>query len=216
MIKISPSLLAADFTNLAKDIELLEKAGADMLHIDIMDGIFVPNITFGPDQIRQLKQITSLCFDVHLMIDDPERYISQFAEAGCDIITVHAEAAHHLNKTIHSIKSHGVKVGVSLNPATSLSVLDYVLDDIDMVLIMCVNPGYGGQQFIPSSIKKIKDTRKMIGDRNIEIEVDGGINLETGPLATMAGANILVAGSYTFNGNAIENIKNLRATISEK
>lgn len=213
MIKLSPSLLAADFTNIERDIRLLEKAGIDMLHIDIMDGHFVPNITFGPNQIKQLRKITSLYFDVHLMIEDPENYIDLFAEAGCDNITIHAESAHHLNKTINSIKNHGVKVGVSLNPATSLCTLDYVLDDIDMILIMCVNPGYGGQRFIPASIQKIKETRKMIGDRKIDIEVDGGINLTTAPEVIQAGANILVAGSYTFKGNVLENIKNIKAVF---
>ncbi len=213
MIKLSPSLLAADFTNLERDIRLLENAGIDMLHIDIMDGHFVPNITFGPDQIKQIRKITSMCFDVHLMIEDPEEYIDVFAEAGCDIITVHTESAHHLNKTINSIKKCGIKVGVSLNPATSLTTLDYVLDDIDMILIMCVNPGYGGQKFIPNSIQKIKDTRKLIGDKNIDIEVDGGINLLTAPQVIEAGANVLVAGSYTFNGDVVENIKNIKAVF---
>ena len=213
MIKLSPSLLAADFTNIERDVRLLEEAGIDMLHIDIMDGHFVPNITFGPDQIKQIRKITSLYFDVHLMIEDPESYIDSFAEAGCDNITIHTESAHHLNKTINSIKNHGIKVGVSLNPATSLTTLDYVLDDIDMILIMCVNPGYGGQKFIPNSIQKIKDTRKLIGDKNIDIEVDGGINLFTAPKVIEAGANILVAGSYTFDGDILENIKKIKAVF---
>ena len=213
MIKLSPSLLAADFTNIERDVRQLEEAGIDMLHIDIMDGHFVPNITFGPDQIKQIRKITSLYFDVHLMIEDPENYIDSFAEAGCDNITIHTESAHHLNKTINSIKNHGIKVGVSLNPATSLTTLDYVLDDIDMILIMCVNPGYGGQKFIPNSIQKIKDTRKLIGDKNIDIEVDGGINLFTAPKVIEAGANVLVAGSYTFDGDILENIKKIKAVF---
>lgn len=216
MLKIAPSLLSADFTDLAKDIKILEEAEADMLHIDIMDGHFVPNITFGPDQIKQLRKLTSMCFDVHLMISEPDKYIPQFAEAGSDIITVHAETSEHLNRTIQLIKSFSVKAGVSFNPATPLNSLDYILDDIDLILIMSVNPGYGGQKFIPASLNKIKDAAKIIGSRDIMLEVDGGINLSTASEVVEAGANVLVAGSYTFNGNVYENIRKLREICMKK
>ena len=210
MVKIAPSILSADFTNLQKDIRLLEDSQADMLHIDIMDGHFVPNITFGPDQLKQIRKITGLYLDVHLMINDPEKYIAAFVDAGSNMITVHAEAAHHLQRLLQTIKGSGVAAGVSLNPATPLCSLDYVLDDIDLILIMSVNPGYGGQKFIPVSEQKIRQAKKMIDDRPILLEVDGGINLETAHLAVNAGADILVAGSYTFNGNVRENIQKLK------
>ncbi len=210
MVKIAPSILSADFTNLQNDIRLLEDSEADMLHIDIMDGHFVPNITFGPDQLRQIRKITDLYLDVHLMINDPEKYIEAFVDAGSNMITVHAEAAHHLQRLLQTIKGFGVAAGVSLNPATPLCTLDYVLDDIDLILIMSVNPGYGGQKFIPVSGEKIRQTKKMIADRPILLEVDGGINLETAHLAVNAGADILVAGSYTFNGDVKENIHKLK------
>lgn len=210
MVKIAPSILSADFTNLQKDIRLLEDSEADMLHIDIMDGHFVPNITFGPDQLKQIRKITGLYLDVHLMINDPEKYIAAFVDAGSNMITVHAEAAHHLQRLLQTIKGFGVAAGVSLNPATPLCSLDYVLDDIDLILIMSVNPGYGGQKFIPVSEQKIRQAKKMIDDRPILLEVDGGINFETAHLAVDAGADILVAGSYTFNGNIKENIHKLK------
>ncbi|MFA0815954.1 MAG: ribulose-phosphate 3-epimerase [Anaerofustis sp.] len=210
MIKVAPSLLSADFTDLKKDIKLLESSEADMLHIDIMDGHFVPNITFGPDQVKQLRKVTDMYFDVHLMINEPEKYIEAFAEAGSNLITVHAEAAHHLQRLIHTIKSYGVAAGVSLNPATPLCMLDYVLDDVDLILIMSVNPGYGGQKFIPAMEDKIRQTKRMIGEREILLEVDGGINHQTAELAIHAGADILVAGSYTFHGDIRNNIKSLK------
>ncbi len=213
MLKIAPSLLAADFTNLTKDLRALEEAKADMLHVDIMDGHFVPNMTFGPDQIKQLRAITTLPFDVHLMISDPELFIPKFAEAGSDIITVHVETSAHLHRLIGFIKSFGIKAGVSFNPATPLSALDYIIEDIDLILIMSVNPGYGGQAFIPASLDKIADAAKRIGDRAIDLAVDGGINLSTASSVVKAGANMLIAGSYTFKGNVHDNIQKLRNSV---
>lgn len=210
MVKIAPSLLSADFANLERDIKELEKLNVDMLHLDMMDGCFVPNITFGPDQIKMLRNKTNLIFDAHMMIQDPDRYIERIAKAGADIITIHQEATTHLHRSLQIVKEQGVKVGISLNPATPIDTLKYVLDDIDMILLMTVNPGFGGQKFIPAMIDKIAEAKKMIGNRKIDIQVDGGINDIIGKECVKAGADILVAGSYIFNGNKEENIAKLR------
>lgn len=206
MIKIAPSILSADFSKLHEEIKKVEEAGADYLHIDVMDGHFVPNITIGAPVVKAIRKHSNLTFDVHLMIENPDFYIGDFAEAGADIITVHAEACRHLNRTIQNIKSYGKKVGVALNPATPLNVLDYSLEYIDMVLIMTVNPGFGGQKFIPNMIEKIKNQKTMICSRglNIDIEVDGGIKLDNYKQVVEAGANILVAGSAIFESDDIK------------
>lgn len=200
MIKIAPSILSADFSRLGGEIEAVEKAGADYIHIDVMDGHFVPNITIGPMIVKAVRPVTGLPLDVHLMISDPESFVVVFAEAGADIISVHAEAATHLHRTIQQIKELGVKASVSLNPATPLDVLEYVLDDLDMVLLMTVNPGFGGQSFISGVIPKIIRLREMIDNRglDIDIEIDGGINPETIAPVLKAGANVFVAGSAVF------------------
>lgn len=210
MIKIAPSILSADFANLEKEIKELESLKADMLHLDMMDGQFVPNITFGPDQIKMLRNKTNMVFDAHMMIQDPDRFIHRIAQAGANIITIHQEATLHLHRSIQLIKNEGIKVGVSLNPATPIETLKYVLDDIDMILLMTVNPGFGGQKFIPAMLEKIADTRKMIGKRPIDLQVDGGVNDITAKQCIEAGANILVAGSYIFKGDKVENIETLR------
>lgn len=212
-VKIAPSILGADFGNLERDIKEVEKCQVEMLHIDVMDGNFVPNIAFGPDQVKMLRQKTDMFFDVHLMIQNPDLLIPKFAEAGSDLIMVHQESTLHLHRTIKLIKSFGIKAGVSLVPATPLETLNYVLDELDMVLLMTVNPGYGGQSFIPACYQKIRDLKSMIGDRPIDIQVDGGINLETAPKAVAAGANVLVAGSFTFKGDVAENLKSLRESV---
>lgn len=206
-IIIAPSLLAADFSKLKEEIIEVEKLGAEYLHLDVMDGNFVPNISFGAPVISSLRKHSNLVFDVHLMVSEPDYLIKDFAEFS-DIITIHAEATKHLNRTIQLIKSFGKKVGVALNPSTSLDVIKYDLDNIDMVLIMTVNPGFGGQKFIPEMIQKIKDLRKI--NKNIDIEVDGGINDKTAKLVKEAGANVLVAGSYIFSGNYKEKIDSLK------
>ena len=200
MIKIAPSILSADFSKLDEQIKLIEKGGADMVHLDVMDGHFVPNITFGAPVIKMLRGVTDVPFDVHLMIENPERFIDDFVDAGADIITVHAESTVHLHRLIQQIKAHGVKAAVSLNPATPLGVLEYVLEDIDMVLIMSVNPGFGGQSFIPQCKDKIKALKKMILDKNldVEIQVDGGVKLDNIREIMECGADIFVAGSAIF------------------
>ena len=200
MIKIAPSILSADFSKLDEQIKLIEKGGADMVHLDVMDGHFVPNITFGAPVIKMLRGVTDVPFDVHLMIENPERFIDDFVDAGADIITVHAESTVHLHRLIQQIKAHGVKAAVSLNPATPLGVLEYVLEDIDMVLIMSVNPGFGGQSFIPQCKDKIKALKKMIVDKNldVEIQVDGGVKLDNIREIMECGADIFVAGSAIF------------------
>jgi ribulose-phosphate 3-epimerase len=201
MLYIAPSILSADFSKLAEEIRDVEKGGADLIHVDVMDGHFVPNITMGPLVVEAIRPHTALTLDVHLMIEQPDRYIPAFASAGANIISVHVEACRHLHRTLHMIKEHGVKAGVVLNPATPLSTIEHVLEDVEMVLLMTVNPGFGGQQFIPSVLPKIKNLRKTLAEKelhHIDIEVDGGINAETAALVTKAGANVLVAGNAIF------------------
>ncbi|HLE41774.1 MAG TPA: ribulose-phosphate 3-epimerase [Nitrospirota bacterium] len=200
-IKVAPSILSADFARLEDEIKAVEKAGADLIHVDVMDGHFVPNITIGPLIVEAARKATRLPLDVHLMIARPEQYISDFVKAGADYITVHVEATRHLNRVVQMIREHkGVRAGVSLNPATPLSGLDHILDNVDMVLIMSVNPGFGGQAFIPSSLEKIRSLRKRIDDLGlkIEIEVDGGVKPDNAAEIIRAGADILVAGSAVF------------------
>ncbi|WP_314557254.1 ribulose-phosphate 3-epimerase [uncultured Parvimonas sp.] len=200
MLELSPSLLSADFTNLKSDIEVLDKNGVKYLHLDVMDGMFVPNISFGPMIIKQLRPLTNMVFDVHLMIEDPDRYVQSFKDAGADILTVHYEACKHLHRTISYIKSLGMKAGVSLNPATNIDVLDYVLEDLDLVLIMSVNPGFGGQSFIPSALEKIKNLKEKIKERNLNVivEVDGGVKTTNVKDVVEAGADLIVSGSDVF------------------
>jgi ribulose-phosphate 3-epimerase len=216
MKKISPSILSADFTRLGEEIAAVEKAGADYLHIDVMDGHFVPNITIGPLVVKAVRPVTSIPFDVHLMISQPDLYIEEFVQAGADIISVHAEAATHLHRTLGHIRSCGAKSAVALNPATPISVLDHVLTQLDMVLIMSVNPGFEAQKFIPEVTTKIKSLREKIDSLgvNIEIEVDGGINHETIERVSSAGADVFVAGSAIYHSkDYAETIKGLRRNM---
>ena len=212
---IAPSILSADFSRLGEEIAAIEKGGADWVHVDVMDGHFVPNITIGPPVVASLRKITKLPLDVHLMIQDPDKYIEKFANAGADIITIHVETSPHLHRSVQFIKDQGCKAGVSLNPATSLATLDHILSDVDMVLIMTVNPGFGGQEFIPSVLPKIKRLREKISEKGIgvDIEVDGGVNINTISKVAQAGGNIFVAGNAVFTtpdyGKTISELRRL-------
>ena len=212
---LAPSILAADFTKLGEQISIIEKSGVKMLHIDVMDGMFVPSISFGMPVVESIRKNSKLLFDVHLMIEEPDRYVETFAKLGADSITVHAEACTHLHRTIHHIKELGLKCSVALNPSTPLSVLDYVLQDLDMVLIMTVNPGFGGQAFIPEMYEKIRQLKNRITEKELktDIQVDGGVCFENVQDILDAGANVLVAGSCVFKGNIEENIAALQKAL---
>lgn len=209
MLKLAPSILSADFSRLGEELHTIEQAGAHLVHIDVMDGMFVPSISYGMPVIRSIRPVTSLPFDVHLMVEEPSRYIEEFVACGADSITVHAEACKHLHRTVQQIKNCGVKAAVSLNPATPLSALDYVLEDLDMVLLMTVNPGFGGQTYIEGMTEKIRALRGLADQKNpsLDIQVDGGIKLSNVKTALDAGANVIVAGSSVFGKETAANTK---------
>ena len=213
MIKLAPSILSADFARLLEDVKKVEQAGCEYLHIDVMDGHFVPNITLGPAIVKSLRKDVNMVFDTHLMIENPDNYIKDFVDSGSDIIVVHAEACNHLHRTIQNIKSYNIKAGVALNPATPIETIKHVLEDVDMVLIMTVNPGFGGQSFIKGMIEKIEELKKLIDEKKlkVDIQVDGGIKPDNIDKVVKAGANIIVAGSAIFNSdNICETVKIMR------
>ena len=210
-LRIAPSILSADFSKLGDEVRAIDEAGADWIHVDVMDGHFVPNISFGPVVMDGIRKVTKKPFDVHLMIAPVDRYLEAFAKAGADTITLHAEAGPHLDRSLQTVKALGKRAGVALNPATPIDHIRHVLDRLDLILIMTVNPGFGGQSFIPAMIEKIRATRDLVQGRDIDIEVDGGITVETAPLVVRAGANALVAGSAVFKGDAKAYARNIAA-----